>query len=60
MNFFKDFRNTSNYVCQKRPLVPITPLEPLDEEFLKESIKELIAILSREWADEAEYSSEEI
>ena len=26
--FFKDFRNTSNYTCQKRPPVPVTPLEP--------------------------------
>ena len=44
-DFFKEFKNTSKYSYQKRPLVPITPLEPLDEEFLGESIKELTAIL---------------
>ena len=36
------------------------PSEPLDEEFLKESIKELTAIMSREWVEEAEFSSKEI
>ena len=36
------------------------PSEPLDEEFLKESIKELTAIMSSEWVEEAERSSEEI
>jgi hypothetical protein len=49
-----------NYACQKRPPVPITPLEPLDKEFLRESIKELTAILNKEWAEEAESSFEEI
>jgi hypothetical protein len=58
--FFEDFGNTSNYMCQKRPPVPVTPLESLDEEFLRESIKELTAILNREWVEEAESSSEEI
>jgi hypothetical protein len=46
--FFKDFKNTSNYKCQKRPPVPITPLDPLDEPFLKESIEELIEVMSNE------------
>ena len=36
------------------------PSEPLDEEFLRESIKELTAIMSREWVEEAEFSSKEI
>ena len=60
MIFFKDFGNTSNYLCQKRPPVSITHLDPLDKEFLKESIKELTAIMSSEWVEEAEHSSEEI
>ena len=59
-DLFKDFRNTSNYLCQKKPLVSVTPLDPLDKEFLKESIKELTAIMSREWVEEAEFSSEAI
>jgi hypothetical protein len=36
------------------------PLEPLDKEFLRESIKELTTILSREWMEEMESSSKEI
>jgi hypothetical protein len=58
--FFEDFRNTSNYACQKRPPVPVTPLEPLDKEFLRESIKELTMILGNEWIEEVERSSREI
>jgi hypothetical protein len=33
--FFKGFKNTSNYECQKRPPIPITPFEPLDKESLR-------------------------
>jgi hypothetical protein len=32
---------------------------PLDKDFFRESIKELTAIMSREWIEEVEYSSEE-
>ena len=46
-DLFKDFGNTLNYSCQRKPPVPITPLDPLDKDFLKENIKELIAIMSR-------------
>ena len=46
--------------CQKKPPVPITPLDPLDRIVLKESIKELTTILSNEWIEEVECSSEEI
>jgi hypothetical protein len=53
-DFFEDFRNTSNYLCQKRPPVPITPVDPLDESFLRESVKEVIAIMKSEWVEEAE------
>ena len=58
--FFEDFKNTSKYSYQKRPPVPITPLEPLDKEPLRESIKELTATMSSEWVDGGERSSEEI
>jgi len=57
---FEDFGNTSNYSCQKKPPVPVTPHEPLDEESLRESIKELSAIMSSEWVEEVEHSFEEI
>jgi len=44
----------------KRPPIPVTPHEPLDDAFLKESIKELTALISSEWVDEVESSYEEI
>ena len=59
-DLFEDFGNALKYSCQKKPPVPITPLSPLDEEFLRESIRELTAIMSSEWVEEAERSSEEI
>ena len=59
-DFFDDFRNTSKYSCQKKPPVPVTPHEPLDKESLRKSIKELTAIMSSEWVEEAERSFEEI
>jgi len=49
-----------NYSCQKKPPVPVTPLDPLDKESHKESIKELTTILSNEWIEEVERTSEEI
>jgi hypothetical protein len=58
--FHVDFGNTSKYAYQKRPPVPITPLNPLDKEFLRESIRELTSILSSEWVEEVERSFEEI
>jgi hypothetical protein len=58
--FHEDFGNTSKYSYKKRPPIPVTPLDPIDKEFLRESIKELTAILSSEWVDEVENSSEEI
>ena len=59
-DLFQDFRNTLNYSCQKRPPVPITPLDPVDKEFLKESIRELTAIMSKEWVEEVEFLSKAI
>jgi len=35
-------------------------LDPVDEEFLRNSIKELTTIMSNEWVEESELSSEEI
>jgi hypothetical protein len=58
--FHEDFGNTLKYSYQKRPLVLITPLDPLNKGFLRESIRELTTIMSNEWVEEAELSSEEI
>ena len=30
-DLFEDFGNTSRYSCQKRPSIPITPMDPLEE-----------------------------
>jgi hypothetical protein len=59
-DFFKDFRNTSNYACQRRPPVPVIPCNPLDKELLRESINELTVIMGSEWVHEGELSSKEI
>jgi len=58
--FHEDFRNTLKYSYQKRSAVLITPLDPLDKEFLRESIRELTSILSSKCVEETERSSEEI
>jgi hypothetical protein len=55
---FEDFGNTSNYLYQKRPPVPIGPAEPLDKAFLKEMVRDLTAVMSSEWVQEGELSSE--
>src|SRR6185503_18330945 len=36
---FEDFGKTSRYFCQKRPPIPITPMDPLDEDYLREMIQ---------------------
>jgi len=59
-DLFKEFGNTSNYLCQRRPPVLVTPLDPLEEEFFRESITELTLIMSNEWVEEAEFSPKEI
>jgi hypothetical protein len=38
-DFFEDFRNTLNYACQKRPLVLVTPLEPLTKNSLGNQLR---------------------
>jgi hypothetical protein len=45
-DLFEEFGNTSNYTCQRRPLIPKTPNELLDPIFLKESVRELTTIMS--------------
>jgi hypothetical protein len=58
--FFKDFGNISKYSCQKRPLIHVTPSDPLDDLFLRKSVNELIATMSSEWVEEVELSSDKI
>ena len=49
---FEDFGNTSRYFCQKRPPSPVTPTDPLEENFLQE----LTTLISNEWLQEGESS----
>ena len=53
---FEDFGNTSRYFCQKRPPSPVTPSDPLEENFLREMIQELTTLISNEWLQEGELS----
>jgi len=46
---FEDFGNTSRYFCWKRPPSPVTPTDPLEENFLRETIQELTTLISNEW-----------
>ncbi len=45
-------------MCQKRPPIPSSPSNPLEESFLKETVRELITIISDEWLREVELSPE--
>ena len=46
---FEDFGNTSRYFCQKRPPSSVTPTDPLEENFHRETIQELTTLISNEW-----------
>lgn len=59
-DLFEDFGNTSKYKYERRPPIPVTPCDPLDEIVIKETIEELTSIMSCEWIEEVELSSEEI
>lgn len=54
---FEDLRNTSKYLCQKRPPISATLMEPYEKEYLLRTIKELTAIMSNEWLLKGEASS---
>jgi hypothetical protein len=56
-DLFEDFGNTSNYLCQKRPPISVTHLEPYEKEFFRETIKELTTLMSNEWLREGDSSS---
>ena len=57
-DLFEDLGNTSNYLYQKRPPVPIGPTKPLDNAFFNEMVRDLTAVMSSEWVQEGELSSE--
>ena len=55
-DLFEDFGNTSRYFCEKRPSVPVILMDPLEENFLRETIQELTTLMSNEWLQEGELS----
>ena len=55
-DLFEDYGNTSNYHCQKRPPTPVTPPDPLEECYLRETMRKLTMIMSTEWLQEVETS----
>jgi hypothetical protein len=58
--FDEDYGNSLNYFSKKKPLVPLTPTDPMELGFLRETVWELTSIMSNEWLREAELSSEVI
>jgi len=63
---FDEYGNTSNYHTMRRPQKSrksssnVEPLYPSEEAFLKKTTKELVSIISNEWLDESEFSSDVI
>lgn len=53
-DIFEDFRNTSNHYHIRKPLVPTSPLDPLETTILRENMKELTSIMTSEWSQELE------
>ena len=57
-DLFEDFRNTSNYLCMRKPPVPIPSTDPIEATFLRENVKKVTAIMAGEWSREMELSPE--
>ena len=59
---FDEYGNTLNYHTTRRPQksrksLHEEPLDPSEEAFLKKTTKELVSIISNEWLEESELSS---
>jgi hypothetical protein len=58
-DLFDDFeKNTSNYLCTRKPPVPIPSTDPLEATLFRENIKKITSIMASEWSRELELSSE--
>jgi hypothetical protein len=40
------------YSCQRWPPIPVTPVDPSEEEYLRQTIEELTILMSNEWLKE--------
>jgi hypothetical protein len=62
---FAKYGNTLNYHVMRKPKEPrksssVEPLDPSEEDFPKKTTKELVSIMTNEWLEESELSSEVI
>jgi hypothetical protein len=47
---FEDYGNTSNYQCRGKPSIPVTPPDPEEIVFFRNTDRELTTILTQEWS----------
>ena len=63
---FAEYENISNYHTMRRPQKPKKSssieeiVDPYEEAFLKKTTKELVSMISNEWLEESELSSDVI
>jgi len=54
----ENFENTSNYVCKRRPSVPVASTYPIEAAFCRQNVKKSTTIMSSKRLREMELSSE--
>jgi len=54
----ENFENTSNYVCKRRPSVPVASTYPIEAVFCRQNVKKSMTIMSSKRLREMELSSE--
>jgi hypothetical protein len=45
-DLLEDFGNTSNYQCKRKPMTPVTPPDPDEVAYFKDTVRELTAIMT--------------
>jgi len=53
----ENFENTSNYVCKRRPPVPVASTYPIEAALCRENVKKSTTIMSSKGLREMELSS---
>jgi hypothetical protein len=51
-DLYEDYGNTLNYFSKKKPPIPLPPPDPIEYQYLKETVRELTSIMSDEWLKE--------